>query len=201
MFDRDVIDSGKDTTTTLAEETRSSSTRKSNDDRAIAHRDAIDLRNEMADVEAARKARNEAKKAAEEQKAKEEQQAFHDSVFNDINNSVANADEMTKQQALNTASDGFNNYQSVGRAQSAAYSTNDDAYNAAAFNAENKMTNRQTAFNAAVDAGVEKLTAKGEQDTANNLAEAQKLGIKAETQQEWADTIQSVINALKGVTI
>ena len=156
---------------------------------------------ERAKALAEEKRRQEEEKAAAEQKAKEEQEAFHNSIFNNIDNAVANADEMTKQQALNTASDGFNNYQPVGRAASAAYSTNDDTYNAAAFNAENKMTNRQTAFQAAVEAGAAQLEAKGEQNVANNLAEAAELSASADTRQQWSETIQRIANVLKGVGV
>lgn len=176
-------------------------------EQTLAYQQAYNSRNdgeaaarEQAAADAERRIREAEEKAAAEQKAKEEQKAFHDSVFNNIDNAVANADEMTKQQALNTASDGFNNYQSVGRAQSAAYSTNDDTYNAAAFNAENKMTNRQTAFQAAVEAGSAQLEARGEQTAANNLAEAAKLSADAETQSKWSDTIATIASILKGAS-
>ncbi len=163
------------------------------EDRAIAHRDAVDSRKEAAQTQNDTAATT----ATTEDTSTED---LGNSILENVNNAIANADETTKQEALNTASDGFNNYQSVGRAQSAAYSTNDDTYNAAAFNAENKMTNRQTAFDAAVEAGAAQLEAKGEQNVANNLAEAQKLGVKAETQAQWANTISTLASILGGIS-
>jgi hypothetical protein len=162
------------------------------EDRAIAHRDAVDSRKEMANTQT-----QEPQTTTTTDTSTED---LGNTILDNVNNAVANADETTKQQALNTASDGINNYQSVGRAQSAAYSTNDDSYNAAAFNAENKMTNRQTAFDAAVEAGAAQLEAKGEQNVANNLAEAQRLGASAETQAQWANTLTTLASILGGIS-
>lgn len=161
------------------------------EDRAIAHRDAVDSRKEMANTQPQTSNTTTTTDTSTED--------LGNTILENVNNAVAKADETTKQQALNTASDGINNYQSVGRAQSAAYSTNDDTYNAAAFNAENKMTNRQTAFDAAVEAGAAQLEAKGEQNVANNLAEAQKLGASAETQAQWANTLTTLASILGGI--
>lgn len=170
-------------------------------EQTLAYQAAYNSRN-SGEAAARAKALEEQQKAAERAstETKTEEPSLGDQILENVNNAVANADETTKQQALNTASDGFNNYQSVGRAQSAAYSTNDDAYNAAAFNAENKMTNRQTAFDAAVEAGAAQLEAKGEQNVANNLAEAQKLGVKAETQSQWANTLTTLASILGGIS-
>lgn len=170
-------------------------------EQTLAYQAAYNSRN-SGEAAARAKALEEQQKAAEQAstETKTEEPSLGDTILENVNNAIANADETTKQQALNTASDGFNNYQSVGRAQSAAYSTNDDAYNAAAFNAENKMTNRQTAFDAAVEAGAAQLEAKGEQNVANNLAEAQKLGVKAETQSQWANTLTTLASILGGIS-
>lgn len=174
-------------------------------EQTLAYQAAYNSRN-SGEAAARAKALEEQQKAAErastetKTETKTEEPSLGDTILENVNNAIANADETTKQQALNTASDGFNNYQSVGRAQSAAYSTNDDAYNAAAFNAENKMTNRQTAFDAAVEAGAAQLEAKGEQNVANNLAEAQKLGVKAETQSQWANTLTTLASILGGIS-
>lgn len=170
-------------------------------EQTLAYQAAYNSRN-SGEAAARAKALEEQQKAAEQNttETKTEEPSLGDTILENVNNAIANADETTKQQALNTASDGFNNYQSVGRAQSAAYSTNDDAYNAAAFNAENKMTNRQTAFDAAVEAGAAQLEAKGEQNVANNLAEAQKLGVKAETQSQWANTLTTLASILGGIS-
>lgn len=161
------------------------------EDRAIAHRDAVDSRKEAQQTQTTDTSTVTNDTSTED---------LGNTILENVNNAVANADEATKQQALNTASDGFNNFQSVGRAQSAAYSANDDTYNAAAFSAENKMTNRQTAFDAAVEAGAAQLEAKGEQNVATNLAEAQKLGVKAETQAQWANTISTLASILGGIS-
>ena len=161
------------------------------EDRAIAHRDAVDSRKETANTQPQTGNTTTTTDTSTED--------LGNTILENVNNAVAKADETTKQQAFNTASDGINNYQSVGRAQSAAYSTNDDTYNAAAFNAENKMTNRQTAFDAAVEAGAAQLEAKGEQNVANNLAEAQKLGASAETQAQWANTLTTLASILGGI--
>lgn len=163
------------------------------EDRAIAHRDAVDSRKDFAKTQT-----QEPQTTTADTTTSTED--LGNTILENVNNAVANADETTKQQALNTASDGVNNYQSVGRAQSAAYSTNDDSYNAAAFNAENKMTNRQTAFDAAVEAGAAQLEAKGEQNVANNLAEAQRLGASAETQAQWANTLTTLASILGGIS-
>ena len=171
-------------------------------EQTLAYQAAYNSRN-SGEAAARAKALEEQKKAAEQKTTETEtteEPSLGDTILENVNNAITNADETTKQQALNTASDGFNNYQSVGRAQSAAYSTNDDSYNAAAFNAENKMTNRQTAFDAAVEAGAAQLEAKGEQNVANNLAEAQKLGVKAETQAQWANTISTLASILGGIS-
>jgi hypothetical protein len=171
-------------------------------EQTLAYQSAYNSRN-SGEAAARAKALEEQQKAAEQNTTETEtteEPSLGDTILENVNNAIANADEMTKQQAINTASDGFNNYQSVGRAQSAAYSTNDDTYNAAAFNAENKMTNRQTAFDAAVEAGAAQLEAKGEQNVANNLAEAQKLGVKAETQAQWANTISTLASILGGIS-
>jgi len=173
-------------------------------EQTLAYQAAYNSRN-SGEAAARAKALEEQKKAAEQKTTETETEtteepSLGDTILENVNNAITNADETTKQQALNTASDGFNNYQSVGRAQSAAYSTNDDSYNAAAFNAENKMTNRQTAFDAAVEAGAAQLEAKGEQNVANNLAEAQKLGVKAETQAQWANTISTLASILGGIS-
>lgn len=170
-------------------------------EQTLAYQAAYNSRN-SGEAAARAKALEEQQKAAEQAstETKTEEPSLGDTILENVNNAIANADETTKQQALNTASDGVNNYQSVGRAQSAAYSTNDDAYNAAAFNAENKMTNRQTAFDAAVEAGAAQLEAKGEQNVANNLAEAQKLGVKAETQSQWANTLTTLASILGGIS-
>lgn len=154
---------------------------------------------------AARQKALEEQQKAQEQKVQEQQQTqtqenLGDQILDNVNNAIANADETTKQQALDSASSGLNNYQSVGRAQSAAYSVNDDAYNAAAFNAENKATNRQTAFDAAVEAGAAQLEAAGKQNVANNLAEAQRLGASAETQAQWASTLTTLASILGGIS-
>ena len=163
------------------------------EDRAIAHRDAVDSRKEAQQTQAQT---TDTSTVTDDTSTED----LGNTILENVNNAVANADEATKQQALNTASDGINNFQSVGRAQSAAYSTNDDTYNAAAFNAENKMTNRQTAFDAAVEAGAAQLEAKGEQNVANNLAEAQELGVKAETQAQWANTLSTLASILGGIS-
>lgn len=173
-------------------------------EQTLAYQAAYNSRN-SGEAAARAKALEEQQKAAEQASTETKTETIKepslgDTILENVNNAIANADETTKQQALNTASDGFNNYQSVGRAQSAAYSTNDDAYNAAAFNAENKMTNRQTAFDAAVEAGAAQLEAKGEQNVANNLAEAQKLGVKAETQSQWANTLTTLASILGGIS-
>ena len=175
----------------------------------MAYQKAYESRNsgEAAAREAALKAQQEAQEQqqatqTQEQttEATESEPNLGDQILENINNSLAKADETTKQQALDTASSGFNNYQSVGRARSAAYSTNDDAYNAAAFNAENKAANRQTAFDAAVEAGAAQLEAAGKQNVANNLAEAQKLGASAETQAQWASTLTTLASILGGIS-
>lgn len=164
------------------------------EDRAIAHRDAVDSRKEMANTQ------TQVPQTTNTETTDTSTEDLGNTILENVNNAVTKADETTKQQALNTASDGINNYQSVGRAQSAAYSTNDDSYNAAAFNAENKMTNRQTAFDAAVEAGAAQLEAKGEQNVANNLAEAQRLGASAETQAQWANTLTTLASILGGIS-
>lgn len=164
------------------------------EDRAIAHRDAVESRKEMANTQ------TQVPQTTNTETTDTSTEDLGNTILENVNNAVTKADETTKQQALNTASDGINNYQSVGRAQSAAYSTNDDSYNAAAFNAENKMTNRQTAFDAAVEAGAAQLEAKGEQNLANNLAEAQRLGASAETQAQWANTLTTLASILGGIS-
>lgn len=163
------------------------------EDRAIAHRDAVDSRKEAEQTQTL-----EPQTTTTDTTTSTED--LGNTILENVNNAVSKADETTKQQALNTASDGINNYQSVSRSQSAAYSTNDDSYNAAAFNAENKMTNRQTAFDAAVEAGAAQLEAKGEQNVANNLAEAQRLGASAETQAQWANTLTTLASILGGIS-
>ena len=183
-------------------------------EQTLAYQAAYNSRN-SGEAAARQKALEEQKKAQEQAQQQAQEQAqqqtqettesvkkpsLGDQILENVNNAVANADETTKQQALNTASDGINNYQSVGRAQSAAYSVNDDAYNAAAFNAENKATNRQTAFDAAVAAGAAQLEAAGKQNVANNLAEAQKLGASAETQAQWANTLKTLADILGGIS-
>lgn len=174
----------------------------------MAYQKAYESRNsgEAAAREAALKAQQEAQEQAQTQQTTQEttetteEPNLGDQILENVNNAIANADETIKQTALDTASSGFNNYQSVGRAQSAAYSTNDDSYNAAAFNAENKATNRQTAFDAAVEAGAAQLEAAGKQNVANNLAEAQKLGASAETQAQWASTLTTLASILGGIS-
>lgn len=159
---------------------------------------------EAAAREAALKAQQEAQEQQQatqtQEQTTEQEPNLGDQILENINNSLTKADETTKQTALDTASSGINNYQSVGRARSAAYSTNDDAYNAAAFNAENKAANRQTAFDAAVEAGAAQLEAAGKQNVANNLAEAQKLGASAETQAQWASTLTTLASILGGIS-
>lgn len=173
-------------------------------EQTLAYQAAYNSRN-SGEAAARAKALEEQQKAAEQKTTETETEtteepSLGDTILENVNNAIANADETTKQEALNTASDGVNNYQSVGRAASAAYSTNDDTYNAAAFNAENKAANRQTAFDAAVEAGAAQLEAKGEQNVANNLAEAQKLGASAETQAQWANTLTTLASILGGIS-
>lgn len=172
----------------------------------MAYQKAYESRN-SGEAAARQKALEEQKKAQEQQQATQTQEqtteqepSLGDQILDNVNNALTKADEMTKQQALDTASSGINNYQSVGRAQSAAYSTNDDTYNTAAFNAENKAANRQTAFDAAVEAGAAQLEAAGKQNVANNLAEAQRLGASAETQAQWANTLTTLAGILGGIS-
>lgn len=173
----------------------------------MAYQKAYESRN-SGEAAARQKALEEQKKAQEQSIQEttetttetESEPSLGDQILDNVNNALTKADETTKQQALDTASSGFNNYQSVGRAQSAAYSTNEDTYNAAAFNAENKAANRQTAFDAAVEAGAAQLEAAGKQNVANNLAEAQKLGASAETQAQWASTLTTLAGILGGIS-
>lgn len=170
-------------------------------DAAYASRNSGEAAARAKALEEQKKAQEQAQEQqTQEQQATESEPSLGEQILDNVNSAITKADETTKQQALNTASSGINNYQSVGRAQSAAYSTNDDSYNAAAFNAENKAANRQTAFDAAVEAGAAQLEAAGKQNVANNLAEAQKLGASAETQAQWASTLTTLASILGGIS-
>ena len=120
-------------------------------------------------------------------------------VSNDINNAVEGANRATDTAAYNTATDDLNRYSSRSRAQSAQMSSNDDAQIAATFTDENLLNNRKTAFMNAVTAGAEKLKALGEQDMANNLAEAGKLQSDAKTLSDLSHGIDATISMITGL--
>ncbi len=120
-------------------------------------------------------------------------------VSNSITEAVEGANRATDTAAYKTATDDLNRYSSRSRAQSAQMSSNDDAQVAAAFTDENLLNNRKTAFMNAVMAGAEKLKALGEQDVANNLAEAGKLQADAQTLTSLSQGIDATISMLTGL--
>lgn len=120
-------------------------------------------------------------------------------VSRDITKAVDDANRATDTAAYNTAADDLNRYSSVSRAESAQMSSNDDARVAADFTGANLLNNRKTAFMNAVTAGAEKLKAIGEQDVANNLAEAGRLQADAQTLSAISSGIDSTISMLTGL--
>ena len=120
-------------------------------------------------------------------------------VIDDIQKALENADVATKASALKQGRNTANKYSSMGRAASAQMSSNEDLYKQAKYVEDNLQSNRQTAYDAAITAGQEKLKAAGEETLAKNLEQARGLNISAEEQQNWANTLSMIANTMKGV--
>lgn len=122
-----------------------------------------------------------------------------DQVIDDIQKALENADVATTASALKQGRNTVNKYSSMGRAASAQMSSNEDLYKQAKYVEDNLQSNRQTAYDAAITAGQEKLKAAGEETLAKNLEQARGLNLSAEEQQNWANTLSMITNTMKGV--
>lgn len=119
-----------------------------------------------------------------------------------LDSSNERADAYTGQTAIQNASDNLNKYESVGRAESAQMSTNDDAYQAAAFKEQNLQQNRINTLQDTINEGQALLKGYNMDVNAAGLAEAQQLLNQSKSQMQLADTmstLSSILQNLKGL--
>ncbi len=119
-----------------------------------------------------------------------------------LDSSNERADAYTGQTAIQNASDNLNKYESVGRAEGAQMSTNDDAYQAAAFKEQNLQQNRINTLQDTINEGQALLRSYGMNTNAAGLAEAQQLLNQSQSQMRLADTmstLSSILQNFKGL--
>ena len=119
-----------------------------------------------------------------------------------LDSSNERADAYTGQTAIQNASDNLNKYESVGRAESAQMSTNDDAYQAAAFKEQNLQQNRINTLQDTINEGQALLKGYNMDVNAAGLAEAQQLLNQSKSQMQLADTmstLSSILQNFKGL--
>lgn len=116
-----------------------------------------------------------------------------------LDSSNDRADAYTNKTAIQAASDTNNKYESVGRAESAQMSTNDDAYQAAAYKEQNLQQNRTNTLQDTINEGQAILKGLGMETDAAGIAEAQKLLDESKSQMRLADTFESLLPLFKGV--
>lgn len=140
----------------------------------------------------------EAKAAAEEKKrqAEQERKDFLQKIYDDIAGSIDAADAATNKSALNIASSNPNTFSSVGRGQSAQYSNADDSTKAIEYINENLNQNRNTAYQNAVNAGIEKLKGRQETTLAEYLKQAGDLQIDAQNQANMQNVLTTTLAGL-----
>ena len=119
-----------------------------------------------------------------------------------LDSSNERADAYTGKTAIQNASDNLNKYESVGRAEGAQMSTNDDAYQAAAFKEQNLQQNRINTLQDTINEGQALLRGYGMDTNAAGLAEAQNLLNQSKSQMQLADTmstLSSILQNFKGL--
>ena len=119
-----------------------------------------------------------------------------------LDSSNERADAYTGQTAIQNASDNLNKYESVGRAEGAQMSTNDDAYQAAAFKEQNLQQNRINTLQDTINEGQALLKSYNMNTNAAGLAEAQQLLNQSKSQMQLADTmstLSSILQNFKGL--
>lgn len=131
------------------------------------------------------------------EKQRRESAKAKETTMNEIEAAPEKAEQETTEAALALSRTPQNEFSSVGRAQSAAYASTGGSYDAATFYADNIQQNKQTAFNNAIEAGQQRLTAAGAQNEALNLAEAQRLLNQSEKQQKYADAMTLMAGFLR----
>lgn len=114
-----------------------------------------------------------------------------------LDSSNERADAYTGQTAIQNASDNLNKYESVGRAEGAQMSTNDDAYQAAAFKEQNLQQNRINTLQDTINEGQALLKGYNMDVNAAGLAEAQQLLNQSQSQMRLADTMSILSSILK----
>ncbi len=113
-----------------------------------------------------------------------------------LDSSNERADAYTGQTAIQNASDNLNKYESVGRAEGAQMSTNDDAYQAAAFKEQNLQQNRINTLQDTINEGQALLKGYNMDVNAAGLAEAQDLLKKSQDQMRLADMMSTLSSIL-----
>lgn len=119
-----------------------------------------------------------------------------------LDSSNERADAYTGQTAIQNASDNLNKYESVGRAEGAQMSTNDDAYQAAAFKEQNLQQNRINTLQDTINEGQALLKSYNMDTNAAGLSEAQNLLNQSQSQMRLADTmstLSSILQNFKGL--
>lgn len=114
-----------------------------------------------------------------------------------LDSSNERADAYTGQTAIQNASDNLNKYESVGRAEGAQMSTNDDAYQAATFKEQNLQQNRINTLQDTINEGQALLKSYGMSTNAAGLAEAQNLLNQSKSQMQLADTMSTLSSILQ----
>lgn len=114
-----------------------------------------------------------------------------------LDSSNERADAYTGQTAIQNASDNLNKYESVGRAEGAQMSTNDDAYQAAAFKEQNLQQNRINTLQDTINEGQALLKGYNMDVNAAGLAEAQQLLNQSKSQMQLADMMSTLSSMLK----
>jgi len=115
-----------------------------------------------------------------------------------LDSSNSRADVYTNKTAIQTASDTNNKYESVGRAESAQMSGNDDAYQAAAYKAQNLQQNRTNTLQDTINEGQAVLKGLGMETDAAGIAEAQELLDQSKSQTRLSDMFETIYGILKG---
>ena len=114
-----------------------------------------------------------------------------------LDSSNSRADIYTNKTAIQAASDTNNKYESVGRAESAQMSGNDDAYQAAAYKAQNLQQNRTNTLQDTINEGQAVLKGLGMETDAAGIAEAQELLDQSQRQMRFSDMFEALYGVLK----
>lgn len=115
-----------------------------------------------------------------------------------LDSSNNRADVYTNKTAIQAASDTNNKYESVGRAESAQMSGNDDAYQAAAYKTQNLQQNRTNTLQDTINEGQAVLKGLGMETDAAGIAEAQDLLNQSKSQTRLSDMFETLYSIFKG---